>query len=539
MSDQSAGIELKTFRAASSAAASVADSTTTYTDTAALLIPNDTAGPRKDSEGFRFLDFLKFVGPGFMIGVGYLDPGNWATDLAAGSQFGYSLLFIILTANIMATVLQYLCIKLGIVTNNDLAMSCRKHFSPSVNICLYILCELAIIATDLAEVIGTAIALNLLFALPLVWGVALTSLDVLIVLAFWGSNNLRKFEFAIIGLVGLVAICFLYLVIASKPVLGEVLLGFLPSTSIFHVDGQLYLAIGIIGATIMPHNLYLHSSIVRYRSNAESSNLGEISDLPPQPETLDSEITQPMKRLKTIHQDIRYSNLDSVVALYGALLINSAILIVAAAEFFKSGDGKVAEIKDAYFLLIKHLGPAAGFVFALALFCAGQSSTITGTLAGQVVTEGFLGPTAAAKFKPSLQRLVTRLLAIVPAMTAAIVTGEKGMNELLVASQVVLSLQLPFAVWPLVWVTCGAGDGLGMNVSFVRDFQAVPVSEAVMELEDSVDEGGKEDEDGKEDDGKDRVVVDFANKGALKVAAILIALLITVFNVVLLVNMAI
>ncbi|KAI8621023.1 NRAMP family [Chytriomyces sp. MP71] len=461
-----------------------------------------------------------------MIGVGYLDPGNWATDLAAGSQYGYSLLFVILLANIMATVLQYLCIKLGIVTGNDLAMACRKHFSPNVNIALYLLCELAIIATDLAEVIGTAIALNLLFSLPLVWGVALTSLDVLIVLTFWGSSNLRKFEFAIIGLVGLVAICFLYLVVVSKPQFSGVLAGYLPSTSVFHEDGQLYLAIGIIGATIMPHNLYLHSSIVRYRSNNDSEGLGSISELPPQPETISQDIVHPMKRLHTIGQNIKYSNLDSIFALYGALFINSAILIVASAEFYKTGDGKVAEIKDASLLLVKHLGPAAGFAFALALFCAGQSSTITGTLAGQVVTEGFLGPGAAAKFKPSLQRLATRLLAIVPAMTAALLTGEKGMNELLVGSQVVLSLQLPFAVWPLVWVTCGASDGEGMKVTFERD-----LNEAI--------EGMDGDNDDADDETESGVVVDFKNSIALRVASVIIALLITAFNIILLIKMTV
>ncbi|KAI8620042.1 Mn2+/Fe2 transporter, NRAMP family [Chytriomyces sp. MP71] len=447
------------------------------------------------------------------IGVGYLDPGNWATDLAAGSEFGYTLLYVILISNVMATILQYLCIKLGVVTGNDLAMACRKHFSYTVNIALYILCELAIIATDLAEVIGTAIALNLLFGLDLHWGVALTSLDVLVILSQWGSANLRRFEAAIAGLVGIVAFCFMYLLTVSQPAWDEVLLGFLPSTGVFHEDGQLYIAVSIIGATIMPHNLYLHSSIVRYRSHITSTELGGVAELPEQVVDLSVKIEQPMERMKLIPEALKYSNLDSIIALFGALLINSAILIVASASFHKSGDGTIAEIKEAYELLKKHLGPLAAYVFAFALFCAGQSSTITGTLAGQIVTEGFLGPTV--KFSPTLQRLATRLLAIVPAMTAALVSGSSGMNDLLVASQVVLSLQLPFAIWPLIWITCGASDGSAMKVTFAR-------------REVDIEEDGE---------SVDKSVVDFVNSPMLIVTAVVVATFITIFNLILLFQM--
>ncbi|KAJ3021037.1 UNVERIFIED_CONTAM: hypothetical protein HDU68_009849 [Siphonaria sp. JEL0065] len=472
------------------------------------------------------MDFLRFIGPGFMIGVGYLDPGNWATDLAAGSQYGYTLLYIILLANLMAIVLQYLCIKLGVVTGNDLAMACRKHFSWHANMALYVLTQLAIIATDIAEVIGTAIALNLLFDLPLPWGVGLTSLDVLIILGMYGAEHLRKYEFIVIGLLGTVATCFIYLVGVSGPVWRDVLWGFVPSMGVVREEGQLYIAMGIIGATIMPHNLYLHSSIVRYRSHADSETLGEITELPSQASDLNVENVQPVARMRLIPQSLRYSNLDSVVALTGALLINSAILIVASASFYLSGDGEVAEIKDAYILLKKHLGPAAGFAFALALFCAGQSSTITGTLAGQIVTEGFLGPTV--KFHPALQRLFTRVLAIIPAMLSALLTGASGMNELLVFSQVILSLQLPFAIWPLIWITCGGGDGHAMKVRFegpsvsngASRSSCVETGAGGVSL--SVEEMGEE------------VVVDFTNCTVLKVSSIVIAVFITLFNMVLL-----
>ncbi|KAJ3025682.1 UNVERIFIED_CONTAM: hypothetical protein HDU68_006828 [Siphonaria sp. JEL0065] len=451
---------------------------------------------------FSFWNLLKFLGPGFMIGVGYLDPGNWASDLAAGSQFGYTLLYILLIANAMATVLQYLCIKLGVATGNDLAMSCRKHFPRKFNTFLYILTQLAIISTDLAEVIGTAIALNLLFGIPLALGVALTSLDVLVILAFYGKKHLLKYEAAVVGLVGVVGACFLYLVVVTRPNWGEVAWGYVPSSGIVREDGQLYIAMAIMGAIIMPHNLYLHSSIVRYRSHVGSELLGEIKE----PEVdLSVENVQPINRMSLIPESLRYTNIDSIVALTVALLINSAILIVAGAAFHENGLGEVAELKDAYELLKQNLGPLAGFAFALALFCSGQSSTITGTLAGQVVTEGFLGP--SVQFRPELQRLLTRVLAIAPAMTAALVSGESGMNQLIVLSQVVLSLQLPFAIWPLVWITNGGGSGDAMKVRFVKN---------------SAEEGNVEEH-----------VVDYANSKGLRLFSIAIAVVITFFNFVL------
>ncbi|KAJ3317589.1 hypothetical protein HDU76_001124, partial [Blyttiomyces sp. JEL0837] len=421
-----------------------------------------------------FRDCLRFIGPGFMVGVGYLDPGNWATDLSAGSTFGYDLLYVVFTANLMAIVLQYLCIKVGVVTGRDLAMACRRYLPPSVNIAFFILCELAIIATDLAEVIGTAIALNLLFQIPLPVGVALTGLDVLMVLALWETKNLRVFETAVMGLVVLVAGCFVFLLTVSQPDWGEVMVGFIPPLKIFKEDQMLYLAMGIIGATIMPHNLYLHSSIVRYRANKNATEIGKIEDLADSVTDLHGETpildvnmsieAQPAKRKELIPLTLWYSNMDSVVALCGALLVNCSILIVAAKAFNKSGDGQVAELKDAYLLLSKHLGKAAGIAFAVALLCAGQSSTITGTLAGQIVTEGFLG--SSYKLSPWFQRLITRVLAIAPAMTVAILSGESGMNSLLVLSQVVLSLQLPFAIWPLIWIT---SDSLKMKVRFLSE----------------------------------------------------------------------
>ncbi|ORY51006.1 Nramp-domain-containing protein [Rhizoclosmatium globosum] len=465
----------------------------------------------EDEGRFRMADFLRFVGPGFMIGVGYLDPGNWATDLAAGSQFGYTLLYIILLANVMAIVLQYLCIKLGVVTGNDLAMACRKHFSYRANIALYILTQLAIIATDIAEVIGTAIALNLIFNLPLPYGVALTSLDVLFILAFYGAEHLRKYEFIVIALLGIVSACFIYLLVVSGPVWEDVVLGYLPSIGIFTDSNQLYIAMGIMGATIMPHNLYLHFSIVRFRSHKDSGSLGEIVELPEQQADLNVENVQPKSRIQMIPDSLRYSNMDSIMALCGALLINSSILIVAAASFYLSGETEVAEIKDAFLLLRKHLGPPAAYAFAIALFCAGQSSTITGTLAGQIVTEGFLGP--SIQFRPALQRLFTRILAIAPALASSLLTGENGMNQLLVLSQVVLSLQLPFAIWPLIWITCGGGDGEAMKVKF-RDTGTV--------------------EDGTGEVVEDETVIDFRNGVVLKVFAVVIAVFITIFNVILL-----
>ena len=366
---------------------------------------------------------LAFAGPGYLVAVGYMDPGNWATDLAAGSQFNYTLLSVVLISNLMAIVLQGLSSKLGIVTGRDLAQACRDHYSPPVAFAQWILCEIAIAACDLAEVIGTAIALNLLFGIPMPWGIAITALDVFLIL-YLQNKGFRLVEALVVALIGTVGLCFLFEIIISSPEWGAVLRGFVPQTSIVTDRTQLYIAIGILGATVMPHNLYLHSSIVQTRAYAE---------------------TPEGKRTA-----VRYAFVDSTIALSFALFINAAILIVAAATFFRSGHGAVAEIQQAYELLTPLLGvTGAGTVFALALLASGQNATLTGTLAGQIVMEGFLN----IRLRPWLRRLITRGIAIVPAALVAIFFGESGTAKLLILSQVILSLQLSFAVFPLVRFT--------------------------------------------------------------------------------------
>jgi manganese transport protein len=366
---------------------------------------------------------LAFAGPGYLVAVGYMDPGNWATDLAGGSQFGYTLLSVILISNLMAVLLQGLASKLGIVSGRDLAQACRDHYSPRVNFGLWVLCEIAIAACDLAEVIGTAIALNLLFGIPLAWGVGITALDVLIVL-YLQNKGFRVLEALVIALVATVGLCFLFELIVSRPELDGVFRGFVPNPMILRDPEMLYIAIGILGATVMPHNLYLHSSIVQTRKY---------------------DLSQEGKR-----EAVRFAFVDSTIALSFALFINAAILIVAAATFHRSGNTQVAEIQDAYQLLTPLLGVgAASIVFALALLASGQNSTLTGTLAGQIVMEGFLN----IRIRPWLRRLITRAIAIVPAAIVAILYGESGTAKLLVLSQVVLSLQLSFAVFPLVMFT--------------------------------------------------------------------------------------
>jgi manganese transport protein len=365
---------------------------------------------------------LAFAGPGYLVAVGYMDPGNWATDLAGGSAFGYTLLTVILMSNLMAVLLQGLSSKLGIVTGRDLAQACRDHFSPGVNFALWILCEVAIAACDLAEVIGSAIALNLLFGIPLAWGVAITALDVLLVL-YLQNKGFRLLEALVVALVATVGICFLFEIIRARPDVGGIARGFIPDPEIVRNPAMLYIAIGILGATVMPHNLYLHSSIVQTRKYEE---------------TIDGK-----------REAVRYAFIDSTIALSFALFINAAILIVAAASFHTTGRTDVAEIQDAYQLLTPLLGAGAGTVFALALLASGQNSTITGTLAGQIVMEGFLN----IRLRPWLRRLITRAIAIVPAAVTAIIYGESGTAKLLVFSQVVLSLQLSFAVFPLVLFT--------------------------------------------------------------------------------------
>lgn len=365
---------------------------------------------------------LAFSGPGYLVAVGYMDPGNWATDLAGGSQFGYTLLSVILISNLMAIVLQSLCAKLGIVTGRDLAQACRDHYSKPVTIILWVLCEVAICACDLAEVIGSAIALNLLFKIPLVWGVCITALDVLAVM-YLQNKGFRYIEALVLTLILTIGACFLAEILFSKPSVTAVLGGFVPRFEIVKNPQMLYIAIGILGATVMPHNLYLHSSIVqtrKYEQNAEGKR-----------------------------EAIKFATIDSTVALMFALFINAAILIVSAATFHGTAH-KVGEIQEAYQLLSPVLGvTVASTVFAIALLASGQNSTLTGTLAGQIVMEGFLN----IRLRPWLRRLITRLIAIVPAVVVTAISGESGTGRLLVFSQVVLSLQLSFAVIPLVMFT--------------------------------------------------------------------------------------
>ena len=365
---------------------------------------------------------LAFAGPGYLVAVGYMDPGNWATDLAGGAQFGYTLLSVILLSNLMAVLLQGLASKLGIVTGRDLAQACRDHYSKPVSVALWLLCELAIAACDLAEVIGSAIALNLLFGIALPVGVALTALDVLILL-YLQHRGFRTLEALVVTLVATVGVCFLFELFLSRPEIGPMLKGFIPDRRIVSDGSMLYIAIGILGATVMPHNLYLHSSIVQTRRYEETAD---------------------GKR-----EAVRFAFIDSTIALTMALFINGAILIVAAATFHTSGHSEVAEIQDAYKLLSPLLGAGASAVFALALLASGQNSTLTGTLAGQIVMEGFLN----IRLRPWLRRLITRLIAIVPAAITAIFYGESGTAKLLIFSQVILSLQLSFAVFPLVMFT--------------------------------------------------------------------------------------
>jgi manganese transport protein len=364
-----------------------------------------------------------FAGPGYLVAVGYMDPGNWATDIAGGSAFGYTLLSVILISNIMAIVLQALCVRLGIGAGLDLAQACRRQFPKPVSFVLWVLCEIAICACDLAEIIGTAIALNLLFGIPLVVGVSLTVLDTLVILMLQ-SRGFRYLEAFIIALMILIAGCFGVEMMLSQPEIGPMLKGYIPSMEVLTNPAMLYIAIGILGATVMPHNLYLHSAIVQTRDFGDDA---------------------PAKR-----EAIKFATIDSTVALMFALFINSAILILAAATFHTQGMKEVAEIQDAHRLLTPLLGTSiASILFALALLASGQNSTITATLAGQIVMEGFL----QIRLPPWLRRLITRLIALIPALTVAAYYGESGTAKLLVLSQVILSLQLPFAVIPLLMFT--------------------------------------------------------------------------------------
>ena len=364
-----------------------------------------------------------FAGPGYLVAVGYMDPGNWATDLAGGARYGYTLLSVILLSNLMAILLQALAARLGIASGRDLAQACRDSYSRSTTIVLWILCEIAIAACDLAEVIGSAIALNLLFGLPMTWGVCLTSADVLLVL-WLQQHQFRYVEALVVLLILGIAGSFAVELWFARPDLVGVMKGLLPSTEIVRNPDMLYIAVGILGATVMPHNLYLHSSIVQTRMYKDD--------------------------LGSRREAVGFSVLDSTVALMFALFLNAAILVMAAATFHGTAYESVADIGDAYKLLEPLLKTGlASTLFAVALLFAGQNATLTGTLAGQIVMEGFLN----IRLRPWLRRLVTRLVAIIPALITVILYGERGTGQLIVLSQVILSLQLPFAVFPLVIFT--------------------------------------------------------------------------------------
>jgi manganese transport protein len=367
--------------------------------------------------------FLAFAGPGYLVAVGYMDPGNWATDIAGGARFGYALLSMIMLSNLMAIVLQALSLRLGIASGRDLAQACRDAYSRPVTIVLWLLCEIAIAACDLAEVLGAAIALNLLFGIPLIAGVCLTALDVLLVLSMQ-HRGFRYVEALVVLLIVGIAGCFAIEVWLAHPDWGGVAHGFIPTLQIARDPAMLYIAIGILGATVMPHNLYLHSSIVQTRKYSDS----------------------PESRKDAI----RFATIDSTIALMSALFINAAILIVAAGTFHGTGYDNIADISDAYKTLSPLLGTAAASVlFAMALLLSGQNATLTGTLAGQIVMEGFL----SIRLRPWLRRLITRLIAIIPAIVVLVIYGDRGTGPLLLFSQVILSLQLPFAVFPLVMFT--------------------------------------------------------------------------------------
>jgi manganese transport protein len=361
-----------------------------------------------------------FTGPAFMVSVGYMDPGNWATDIAGGARFGYKLIWVILLANLMAILFQALSARLGIVYGRDLAQACRDHYSKTINFILWIICEVAIAACDLAEVLGSAIGLYLLFKIPLLWGVLITTFDVLL-LMFLMSFGIRKMEAFILALVATIGICFGIEVFFSNPNFYEASKGLIPTA--MNTEG-LFIALGIIGATVMPHNLYLHSALVQSR-----------------------DVKRTIPGLKEAN---KFNLIDSVVALNAAFFVNAAILIVAAAVFFQNGYNNVASIIDAHALLAPLLGSkAAPIIFGIALIAAGQSSTITGTFAGQIVMEGFVG----LKMRPWLRRLTTRLIAIIPTIIVIKVSGDNAINSLLILSQVILSLQLPFAIIPLLHFT--------------------------------------------------------------------------------------
>ncbi len=376
-----------------------------------------------NKSGGTFRRALAFVGPGYLVSVGYMDPGNWATSIAGGAQFGYALLFVALLSNIMAIILQSLCARLAIASGRDLAQACRDAFPKSVSFILWLFAEIAIIATDIAEVVGTAIGLNLLFGIPLEIGVIITALDVFLIL--WLQRlGFRWIEAFIIALLGVIFVCFFFQIAMADPDWGGVIRGFAPTVDIVGNPQMLYLALGIIGATVMPHNLYLHSGIVQTRAYGE---------------------TLPEKR-----EALRFATWDSTIALMFALLVNASILILAAATFYKTGRTDVAELGDAHAMLAPLLGSLlAPKLFAISLLACGLNSTVTATMAGQIVMEGFLD----IKLPAWLRRLITRMIAIVPAAGVTLYYGAEGTGTLLILSQVVLAFQLPFAIVPLVMFT--------------------------------------------------------------------------------------
>ena len=389
---------------------------------------------RTARHGSFWRKLLAFLGPGYLVAVGYMDPGNWATSLAGGSKFGYSLLTVALLSNIMAIVLQSLCIRLGVGAGRDLAQACRDSFPRFVSLPLWLSAEVAITATDLTEVIGTAIGLNLLFHIPLEIGVIITAADVFLILALQ-AFGFRWIEAFVVAMLGVIAACFAVQIALADPDWGAVLRGFAPTTDLLANRDMLYLALGILGATVMPHNLYLHSGLVQTRGYGDSD--------------------------EEKHEAITLATIDSSIALCFALLINASILILAAATFHHAGKTDIAELDQAHSFLLPLLGSTvAPSLFAIALLCCGLNSTITATLSGQIVMEGFLD----LRIPPWMRRLVTRMLAILPAVVVTIWAGEKGTGQLLILSQVVLSLQLPFAVVPLVMFTASR-DKMGPFVA--------------------------------------------------------------------------
>lgn len=397
----------------------------------------------------KFRKVLAFLGPAYLISVGYMDPGNWATDLAGGSQFGYSLLWVLLMSNIMALLLQSLSARLGIVTQRDLAQASRETYSKPVNYVLYFLAEIAIAACDLAEVLGMAIGLNLLFGFSLIEGVIITVLDTFLLL-FLINKGMRKMEAFIIALVAVIGFSFVFEMVFAQPEVGKILGGLVPSIP---SEAGLYIAIGIIGATVMPHNLYLHSSLVQTRKFDRSE--------------------------KGIRQALKYNLIDSTIALNLAFFVNAAILILAAATFYKNGLFDVAEIQDAHQLLAPMLGTKwAAILFAVALIAAGQSSTITGTLAGQIIMEGYLN----LRIQPWVRRIITRLIAIVPAVIVISVFGESVTGKMLILSQVILSLQLGFAIIPLIHFVSDKSKMKGFQISRATQIAAWVIATVIVSL---------------------------------------------------------